>query len=245
MNSRWVAVAGAAGDIGQALAARAKSEGFSVLAIDKSIPGQFVDEMLQFDLTSLTSEKISQIVTRTQHLNLHHLFAVVGGALSLELLNADRARVPIEVARETFELNVLSVIGLVDALLPAIRRATHDRSITAVSSINALGGYGAPAYSASKAALSGLVAALSDLLAPEGIRVNAVALGTTLTANLVRLLEDQGRTVQSLTVPRRFPFGRPLSAEEAADAVFEMATNLRIVTGQTVIADAGQTLRRL
>lgn len=244
MTAQWVVLAGAAGDIGQAIAGRAQAEGYSVLSLDKTAAAGFADRELRVDLTHLTEERVQQISAEVSDLNVRHLIAVVGGALAEELLMEDRARTPVEVARETFELNVLSVIGLVDALLPVMRQTSGRRSITAVSSINALGGYGAPAYSAAKAALHGLVASLGELLATEGIRVNALALGTTRTGNLADLMSAQGRSVQNLTEITRFPLGRPLTAFEAGDAVLDLATRFHTVTGQTVIADLGQSLRR-
>ncbi|MCO7218995.1 SDR family NAD(P)-dependent oxidoreductase [Klenkia sp. PcliD-1-E] len=244
MTAPWVVVAGAAGDIGQAIARRAQAEGYSVYSLDKVAAPRFADRELVVDLARLTGDSIRQIGAQATGLDIRHLIAVVGGALSQELLMEDRARTPIDVARKTFELNVLSIIGLVDALLPIMRQTSGRRSITAISSINALGGYGAPAYSAAKAALNGLVASLAELLATEDIRVNAVALGTTRTANLADLMAAQGRSIESLADVSRFPLGRPLTASEAGDAVFDLATRLHVVTGQTVTADLGQSLRR-
>ena len=83
-------------------------------------------------------------------------------------------------------------------------------SITLVGSINAYGGYGAPGYSAAKAGLSGLVAALATPLGAESIRINCLALGTVDTENLRHLAHTRGVKHDLRAVAERAPLRRIL-----------------------------------
>ena len=76
-----------------------------------------------------------------------------------------------------FALNLRSVVALVDAFLPALRRRGRGQ----VALVSSLAGYFGlpvtPSYSASKAAVKAYGEALRGWLAPEGIRVNVVMPG--------------------------------------------------------------------
>lgn len=87
-------------------------------------------------------------------------------------------------------------------------------------------------YCATKAALSSLAKSMALELAPQGIRVNAVAPGDI-------------RTVASKDMPpgaytRRTPLGRQGRPEEIGEAVaFLLSDRASFITGETLIADGG------
>ncbi|HJV25571.1 MAG TPA: SDR family NAD(P)-dependent oxidoreductase [Aromatoleum sp.] len=76
-----------------------------------------------------------------------------------------------------FALNLRSVVALVDAFVPAMRRRSHGQIVL----ISSLAGYFGlpvtPSYSASKAAVKAYGEALRGWLGPEGLRVNVVMPG--------------------------------------------------------------------
>jgi NAD(P)-dependent dehydrogenase (short-subunit alcohol dehydrogenase family) len=93
-------------------------------------------------------------------------------------------------------------------------------------------------YSASKAALAALVRVAARELGPYGIRVNAVAPGTTATPMFSATDRLPGYRER---VARRAALGRLGTAEEVADVVVALCT-LDWVTGQIVAADGGVSL---
>ena len=96
-------------------------------------------------------------------------------------------------------------------------------------------------YAAAKAALNHLVTTMAVELGPEGIRVNAMAPGTTLTETVAAAFtEDRVAALVAST-----PLRRMVDADELARmAVFLTSDLARCVTGQFVLADAGAFLSR-
>jgi NAD(P)-dependent dehydrogenase (short-subunit alcohol dehydrogenase family) len=91
-------------------------------------------------------------------------------------------------------------------------------------------------YSASKAGVIGLTRALALALAPHGIRVNAIAPGTTDTAQ-----PRYGNTEEQLAVRvRDTPFGRMAQPDEIARVAVFLATDEAVwISGEVVHVNAG------
>jgi NAD(P)-dependent dehydrogenase (short-subunit alcohol dehydrogenase family) len=97
------------------------------------------------------------------------------------------------------------------------------------------------AYAASKAAINHLTQSLAVELGPSGIRVVAVAPGTTLTETVREGFSDDliAATVAST------PLQRMTETDELARLTVFLASDLaRCITGQLILADAGAHLSR-
>ena len=90
------------------------------------------------------------------------------------------------------------------------------------------------AYSRSQRALTDFTVEQARVLAPRGVRVNAVCPGTVLPA--ADLSADR---VQSIVA--KIPMGRLGSPEDVADAVLFLSRS-RFVTGQLLAVDGGRSL---
>jgi 3-oxoacyl-[acyl-carrier protein] reductase len=101
----------------------------------------------------------------------------------------------------------------------------------------------APPYGAMKAALMHYTTSQAALLAKSGIRVNAVAPGSVTAPGHfweVRKARNDPAYLKQIAI---IPAGRLGQADEIADVVlFFSSPASRWVTGQTLIADGGQTL---
>ncbi|MEV6653344.1 SDR family oxidoreductase [Streptomyces sp. NPDC051219] len=173
---------------------------------------------------------------------VRHVMAVAGGAD------------PHDGGRSGFELpdptvfhagvgaNLLMPYHVFHAAHGVMRHVPGDRSVTFCSSVNALGAWGRPAYSAAKAGLIALARTLAVATAPEGIRVNAVAPGSVVAPDGTLGREEDPAVVAELR--RSIPLGKPATPDDVARAFAALALDLTHVTGQTLVVDGGQDARR-
>jgi NAD(P)-dependent dehydrogenase (short-subunit alcohol dehydrogenase family) len=148
--------------------------------------------------------------------------------------------------RRVIDVNVLGVVRVSRAALPALRRSSAA-SIVITSSMAAVVGLPQRAlYSATKGALLSLTLAMAADHVPEAIRVNCVTPGTADTPWIQRLLAGAGDPAAELAALRaRQPIGRLVRAEEVAEAICYLAGPRSAATTGTVLpVDGGvHTLR--
>ncbi len=97
------------------------------------------------------------------------------------------------------------------------------------------------AYGASKAAINHLTQSMAVELGPSGIRVIAIAPGTTLTETIAPVFDDEHMAALVAATPLQ----RMTEHDELARLVVFLASDLaRCVTGQVILADAGAFLSR-
>jgi 7-alpha-hydroxysteroid dehydrogenase len=95
------------------------------------------------------------------------------------------------------------------------------------------------AYSVSCAGLDQLTRSTAACLAPLGIRVNAVALGSVMTGNLRQALREREELRDEMVAVT--PMGRIGEAAEAAEAALFLASPAAgFITGQIVAVDGGR-----
>jgi 7-alpha-hydroxysteroid dehydrogenase len=97
------------------------------------------------------------------------------------------------------------------------------------------------AYSISTAALDQMTRSLAVALAKHGIRVNAVAFGSVMSASLKGRLRDDEDVREAIV--DNTPLHRIANAGEVSDAVQYLASDASaFVTGQIITVDGGRTL---
>ena len=149
--------------------------------------------------------------------------------------------------RHVLDVNVLGLVRVTRAALPALRRSSHA-AIVNTSSIVATAGVPQRAlYSASKGAVLSLTRAMAADLIVDGIRVNAVTPGTADTPWIGRLLQAaDDPAAERAALEARQPQGRLVSAAEVAAAICYLASPLAGSTTGTVLAvDGGMDGLRL
>jgi NAD(P)-dependent dehydrogenase (short-subunit alcohol dehydrogenase family) len=111
-------------------------------------------------------------------------------------------------------------------------------AIVNVSSVGAqIGGPKAPHYAAAKAALITLTRSSARLLAPYGVRVNAIAPGFVRTEMIAPVLARDGEAA----IARDIPLGRIGEPEDVAGAaVFLASAESAFVTGHVLSVNGGQ-----
>jgi len=145
---------------------------------------------------------------------------------------------PDDQIRHTLRINLESALAAMQIAARLMMR-TKSGSIVNLGSIMGMrGAPGVMAYAASKAGLVGATLAAAKELAPNGIRVNAVAPGFIAT-DMTRGLAEE------ILAKRLAGIGMQRAGEpsEVADAVLFLASDLsRYVTGQIIGVDGGMVV---
>jgi NAD(P)-dependent dehydrogenase (short-subunit alcohol dehydrogenase family) len=147
--------------------------------------------------------------------------------------------VPIEMWRRDIELNLSSVYIVTSQFAPQMQRGS---AICNVASIAGVMPQALQAYGAAKHGVIALTRNMAAALAPQGIRVNAVAPGMIHTDLWKTYVPDHETFLQM--VQTTTPFGVDQTPEEIADSIaFLCSDRARQVTGQVIAVDGGQTNR--
>lgn len=143
-----------------------------------------------------------------------------------------------ELIDRTLATNTRGAILHLQGAARLMARAKRGAIVNLASIIGERGVAGQAVYAASKAAVVGLTRAAAVELAPQGIRVNAVAPGL-IDTELVAHLSPEARAAQLAQIG----LGRIGAADEVADVVVFLASDLAgYVTGQVLGVDGGMRL---
>lgn len=154
----------------------------------------------------------------------------------------------IEMFRKAFELNALSAIRLAKLVLPGMREHKWGRivNITSISVKQPVEGL--LLSNTVRAGLTGWAKTVSNEVAAEGVTVNNVAPGYTLTERQNELAEMRSKSLGKSkdeiieTWATQIPMRRVASAEEIAAAVAFLASErASYITGVTLQVDGGWT----
>lgn len=133
-----------------------------------------------------------------------------------------------EVLRETYEVNVFAVIRLMKLAYKLMSPQKSGSIINTSSIVGEQGNAGQIVYASTKGAVSALTKSAAKELAPQGIRVNAVAPGM-IDTDMFRSVGDE-KMKEHLEHIGMGRLGEP--AEVADTAVFLASDLSRYVTGQ-------------
>ncbi len=236
LSGKTILITGAASGIGRASAERALAEGARVIGVDmnaENLPD--VVEPIIGDVTS--EETIARAVAAAGE--IHGLATIAGisrSGVSIDAIDpADWDQV--------FAVNVKACWQWLVGALPSMRAAGGGSVVMIASQLAFGGGRLNAAYIASKGAIVSLVKTAGFELAPDNIRVNAVAPGAIdtpmLNGSMARAEDPEAAREYSRNRHAMKRFGR--AEEIASGVVYLLSDDASFNTGSVVTIDGGWT----
>lgn len=249
LDGRRALVTGAGRGIGRAIALRLASEGAVVAVVTRgekagrAVVEEIGDAGGKADLfiadlggRADVNKAVGEVVGRYGGLDIAVHNASVAEAAPLGKTGG-------EFLDRVTDLNFKAAFWLAEAALPALRESPAARLLF-VSSITGVRNAQMPfaAYGASKAGLNGFIRMAGAELGPQGIRVNGVEPGATLTEALQAYMGEAG----AAAFAGKLPLQHVTRPEDIAAAIAFLASDdAASITGQTIVVDAGQSLSPL
>ena len=246
-GTRIALVTGASYGIGAATAIGLAEDGFDVAVTDLAVES-LADTLARIAATGRRGVPIALDV-RTQD-SIDGAFAAAVEALGPLDALVNNAGVPnlakpvAEITRAEWDqviaVNLTGTFFMAQAMGRHLLGAGRPGAIVSLASTHGLVGFAnTSAYGITKAGISHMTRMLAIEWAARGIRVNAVAPGTTETPSRAPRLADPAHRARMLG---RIPVGRFGTAEEMAAAVrYLVSPQASYITGHTLVLDGGLT----
>lgn len=240
-DGKTVIVTGAASGIGRAVASRVAREGGTVVAVDLSLEKleMFAATLPDTDIRPVAADitddsAVARIVDAT-HGRIDALANVAG--LSDDFSSVHE--VTDAVLERVFNVNVFGLIKLTRAVIPLMLAAGRGAVVNVASEAALRGSSSGLAYTASKHAVVGVTRSMAFMYEPDGIRVNSVAPGGTLTGMRPITAEGYGpERVRSFSPP--VPIALP---ENLASAItFLLSDDSANINGALLTSDGGESV---
>lgn len=234
-------VTGGTSGIGLAIARGLVERGFGVVVTGRGAPEGELGEHMRFVEADHAQPEAPELLAAHLDARFGPLTALVNnvGRRHNDLISELRY----DTLLETMSLNVVSHMLLTQRLVPMLA----ERGGAVVNISSRLAGVGMPGvsgYAATKGAINAFTVAAAVELAPQGIRVNAVAPGMTKTPLIEGWLQEQpDPAAAEAEVASRIPLARLATPEDIAGAaVFLASPESAYVTGTVLLADGGYTV---
>ncbi|HSH49404.1 MAG TPA: 3-oxoacyl-ACP reductase FabG [Halomonas sp.] len=233
-------VTGGASGIGRGIASVLRNAGARVVIADiDSDAGPKAAEAMgaEFEFLDVTDRKachalVERIVARHGRLDVLCSNAGIFPQANIDAMTDENWD-------QMLSVNLKSTFHMVQAVMPAMRERGYGRIVLTSSITGAITGYpGWAHYGASKAGQLGFMRSAALEFAKDGITINAVMPGNTLTEGLKAQGEEYLREMTA-AVPTK-TLGEPEDIGHAA--CFLASKEARFITGQTLIVDGGQIL---
>jgi NAD(P)-dependent dehydrogenase (short-subunit alcohol dehydrogenase family) len=233
LEGKVAIVTGAAQGIGRAIADGLGREGAQVVAADLNPP----PDGIRADVSS--EDDVARMVEETlgRHGRIDILVNNAGLYASLEM--RPFTEIPLEEWREVMNVNVGSMFLTCRAVTPVMREAGGGKIVNISSGTAFRGVPFVLHYVTSKGAIVALTRALAKELGKDGIHVNCVAPGFTMSEG-VKSNPDVIEKLRDVSIAARTIQRDQVSEDVVGAVVFLCTPAADFITGQTMVIDGGQ-----
>ena len=226
-------VTGGAQGIGKAIADGLAEAGADVVVADLNPPdgGIRADVSSEADVARMVEE------TRTRHGRIDVLVNNAGLYASLEM--RPFTEIPLEEWRQVMDVNVASMFLTSRAVVPVMREQGGGRIVNISSGTPFRGVPFLLHYVTSKGAIVAFTRALAKELGKDGVLVNCVAPGFTMTEG-VQAHPEVIEKLRDVSIAARTLQRDQLPDDVVGAVVFLCGPGSEFVTGQTIVIDGGQ-----
>jgi len=233
LDGKIAIVTGGAQGIGEAIAGALRADGAEVVIADLDPPedGIRADVSSEVDVAAMVEETVAR------HGGIDILVNNAGLYASLAMRPFEE--IPLEEWRQVMDVNVASMFLCCRAVVPLMRERGAGKIVNISSGTPFRGVPFLLHYVTSKGAIVALTRALAKELGKDGIHVNCVAPGFTMSdgvkehPEVIEKLRDvsvASRTLQRDQVPE----------DVVGAVVFLCSAQADFITGQTMVIDGGQ-----
>lgn len=237
LQGQTAMITGGARGIGAAICSRFVAEGARIAIVDidgdgasrmaASLPGALAMSLDVTDVAACRST-VEEAITALGHLDI-----LVNNAGFLRFTTAEDCDV--ETWDQLIAVNLRAPFFLAQACLGHMRERKRGTIINMSSLAAKSGGIAAgPPYAAAKAGVSTLTVHLAKVMAPHGVRVNAIAPGVIDTQM------TRGLSPEHAALAAQIPLGAKGSAEDVARcALFLASEDAAHITGEIIDVNGG------
>ena len=227
MQGKNILIVGASSGIGAAIAESLNLKGANLYTASRHEGATPSVLHINFDAQTPDYQGFTQLPDAI------HGFVYAPGTINLKPFG----RISMDDFKNDFQINVLGAIGILQAILPKMKRA-DGASVVLFSTVAVQTGMGFhSSVAVSKGAIEGLTRSLAAEFAMQKIRVNCVAPSLTDTPLAKQLLATDEKKEAS---NRRHPMGRYGTPQDVANAaLFLLGDESSWVTGQILGIDGG------
>lgn len=245
LANRTIFVTGAAQGIGAAYARALAAEGARVALCDLRAPnvapllaeghqawGAACDVTDAAALAGFVAEATRRLGPPTGLINNAAVFA--------SLRPRPFEEIPSDEFDRVLQVNVRGTFEAIRAVLPAMRAAGYGKIVNIASGTLFKGTPGLLHYTASKGAMVALTRVVAREAGPDGIRVNCLTPGFTLSEGIADAPETEA--INRMTVGSRCLARDMVPGDLTGAAVFLLSPDSDFMTGQTIVVDGGSVL---
>lgn len=239
-----VVVTGAAGGIGEATARGIVAEGGRVVIADlqEELGNALAEELgaaALFSACDVTREEDIAGAVEVAEKQFGPLTGMVNNAGVVGAIGSI-----MDTSAEAFD-HTMSILSR--AVFLGIKHAARSMKagggsiVSLASTAGVIGGLGPHVYTMAKHGVVGITKSAAAELSSYGIRVNAVAPGSTVTPMTSSLVDDDVDLI-TRNIAEASPLGFAPVADDMANAIlFALSQDARYMTGHTMVIDGGQT----